>query len=132
MTLPDIIVIAAIVLVIGGAVAYIIKAKKSGRKCIGCPAGGCSACSCCSNDTNANDNLRPIRQRPVAILIETIHRVIGTICKEIKTSKTFFSTQIRNVITIDEPTHRRIVISALEIVERGFGIAYISASLYLL
>lgn len=44
MTLTDIIVIAAIVLIIGGAVAYIVKAKKSGKKCIGCPDG----CSCSS------------------------------------------------------------------------------------
>ena len=41
----DIIAIAAIVLVIGGAIAYIIKAKKSGKKCIGCPDG-----CCCSKD----------------------------------------------------------------------------------
>lgn len=26
-----------IALIIGGAVAYVIKAKRSGRKCIGCP-----------------------------------------------------------------------------------------------
>ena len=59
----DIIAIAAIVLVIGGAVAYIIKAKKSGKKCIGCPdsgacsagkcSGSCSSCSCgCSSESN--------------------------------------------------------------------------------
>lgn len=59
MTLTDWIVIAAIVLVVGGAVAYIIKAKKSGKKCIGCPdsgscgshtkSGGCGgSCACCS------------------------------------------------------------------------------------
>lgn len=42
MELVDIIVIAVIALVIGGAVAYIIKAKKSGKKCIGCP----DSCSC--------------------------------------------------------------------------------------
>ncbi len=39
MKLADIIVIAVIVLIIGAAVAYIIKAKKSGKKCIGCPYG---------------------------------------------------------------------------------------------
>ncbi len=37
MELADIIVIAIIVLIIGAASAYIIKAKKSGQKCIGCP-----------------------------------------------------------------------------------------------
>ncbi|MBP3656784.1 MAG: FeoB-associated Cys-rich membrane protein [Clostridia bacterium] len=26
--------------IVGGAVAYIIRAKKNGAKCIGCPAGG--------------------------------------------------------------------------------------------
>lgn len=59
MTAPDIIAIVAIVLIIGGAVAYIIKAKKSGKKCIGCPdscscdskkqgeSGGCGSCGAC-------------------------------------------------------------------------------------
>ena len=42
----EIIAIAIIALIIGGAVFYIIKAKKSGRKCIGCPNG----CSCKSNN----------------------------------------------------------------------------------
>ena len=39
----EIIAIGAVALIIGGAVAYIIKAKKSGKKCIGCPSGGCSS-----------------------------------------------------------------------------------------
>jgi len=54
----DFILIAVIVLIVGGASAYIIKAKKSGKKCIGCPdggsctshseSGGCSgSCACC-------------------------------------------------------------------------------------
>ncbi|MBO7303781.1 MAG: hypothetical protein J6V09_00970 [Clostridia bacterium] len=33
----EIIAIVAILFIVGGAVAYIIKAKKSGKKCIGCP-----------------------------------------------------------------------------------------------
>lgn len=39
--------IGVIVLVIltGGASAYLIRAKKKGVKCVGCPAGG-SYCSC--------------------------------------------------------------------------------------
>ena len=36
----NIIVIIILMILIGGAVTYIIKAKKSGVKCIGCPAGG--------------------------------------------------------------------------------------------
>ena len=40
MEFADWIVIAVIVLIIGAASAYIIKAKKSGKKCIGCPNSG--------------------------------------------------------------------------------------------
>ena len=49
MTLTDIIAIAVIGLIIGGATGYIIKAKKSGKKFIGCPhSSTCSQgkCSC--------------------------------------------------------------------------------------
>ena len=44
MTPVDIVIIAVIVLCVGGASLYIYKAKKSGARCIGCSAGGC-ACS---------------------------------------------------------------------------------------
>ena len=54
------IIIAVILLaIVGLAAGYVIKAKKSGRKCIGCPDSGCcgkkdgmSACSgcCCDQD----------------------------------------------------------------------------------
>lgn len=37
---------AVLILILGFAVRYIIKAKKSGRKCIGCPAGGNCCCTC--------------------------------------------------------------------------------------
>ncbi len=33
----DFIIIGAIILVIGGAIAYIVVKKKSGVRCIGCP-----------------------------------------------------------------------------------------------
>ncbi|MBQ8407418.1 MAG: FeoB-associated Cys-rich membrane protein [Clostridia bacterium] len=64
MTLADIIAIAVIVLIVGGAVAYIIKAKKSGQKCIGCPDSKtcgqnhsqCSgSCGNCGNACHCND-----------------------------------------------------------------------------
>lgn len=46
-------IIAGIILIILAVViTYIVKAKKKGAKCIGCPSGGCcpkskSECSCC-------------------------------------------------------------------------------------
>ena len=57
----EIIAIAIIALSLVGAVAYIVKAKKSGRKCIGCPDGGkcqgscngCSGCSCAASEEGA-------------------------------------------------------------------------------
>ena len=52
MEFIDIIVIAIIVLIIGGASAYIIKAKKSGKKCIGCP----NSCSCGEKNKNNTYN----------------------------------------------------------------------------
>ncbi len=36
----DFIIIGVIIVIIGGAIAYIIKKKKSGAKCIGCPYSG--------------------------------------------------------------------------------------------
>ena len=40
------IAIGVIALIVGLAAGYVIKAKKSGKKCIGCPEGGCKECSC--------------------------------------------------------------------------------------
>ena len=59
--MTDLIVIGILIIVVGASVAYIIKEKKRGTRCIGCPhAGNCSsrnngkaACSCGSQiDTN--------------------------------------------------------------------------------
>lgn len=39
------IVIAILAVVLGLAIRYIVKAKKRGVKCIGCPAGSCGSCA---------------------------------------------------------------------------------------
>jgi len=45
--LPSIIAGAVILLIVGGAVAYIVKAKKSGKRCIGCPdSASCGKADC--------------------------------------------------------------------------------------
>jgi len=51
--LKDLIIAIVLIVIVGLAAAYVIKAKKNGQKCIGCPNGGCcskktdgSACSC--------------------------------------------------------------------------------------
>ena len=38
--MTDFIIVVVLLAIIGAAVVYIVKAKKSGVKCIGCPAGG--------------------------------------------------------------------------------------------
>ncbi len=37
MNITDIVILLVLIVIIGLACAYIIKAKKSGAKCIGCP-----------------------------------------------------------------------------------------------
>lgn len=55
--MENIIVIALLVLIIGFAAFYVYKAKKSGKKCIGCPdsgscsSGKCASCGCCGGNT---------------------------------------------------------------------------------
>ena len=50
--------IFAILVIVGGAVAYIVKAKMSGQRCIGYPdSKSCSGnCSCCGGCSVASDN----------------------------------------------------------------------------
>lgn len=47
MGLVDYIIIALVVLILGGAGLYVYRSKKSEKKCIGCPQGGnCGAGNC--------------------------------------------------------------------------------------
>ena len=48
--LADIIIVAVLLVIVGSASAYIVKAKKSGKKCIGCPDGA----GCCSSKGGKN------------------------------------------------------------------------------
>ena len=50
--MANVIVAFIVVLILGASITYIVKAKKAGVKCIGCPAGGtCSGnCSGCSGN----------------------------------------------------------------------------------
>ena len=58
--MANLIIVIVLLLIIGAATCYVIKAKKKGVKCIGCPAAGnCSSknggnteCTCgCQPDT---------------------------------------------------------------------------------
>ena len=51
--MKDLIIIAILVLIIGSAVYYILREKRRGAQCIGCPSsktcsGKCASCQGCS------------------------------------------------------------------------------------
>ena len=51
--MTDVIAATVLLVILALAAGYVIKAKKKGVKCIGCPdgccskKGGCASCSCC-------------------------------------------------------------------------------------
>ena len=60
----DFIVIALICLAVGLSAFYVIRAKKKGVKCIGCPDGcncsakngGCASCGCCGGEGHSEQH----------------------------------------------------------------------------
>lgn len=38
--MTDLIVVGILIMIVGAAIAYIVKEKKRGTRCIGCPAAG--------------------------------------------------------------------------------------------
>ena len=60
--MKNIVIVAVLILVLAMSISYIIKAKKSGVKCIGCPSskefgGNCStsSCSCGCSECNTEN-----------------------------------------------------------------------------
>ncbi len=38
--MADLIVVAVVLVIVGAAIAYIVKEKRRGVRCVGCPSGG--------------------------------------------------------------------------------------------
>ena len=56
----DYILIGVLLVIIGAAARYVYKAKKSGKKCIGCPEGcSCSTKQGCPSCHGHNDGNHP-------------------------------------------------------------------------
>ena len=53
--MDNLIIIALVVLIVGLACLYIYKAKKKGRKCIGCPDGKNCSGNCCDCQTGVDE-----------------------------------------------------------------------------
>ena len=49
--MKDLIVIVFLIIIISASAFYVYRAKKKGKKCIGCP-GGCSCSRDCPSRTN--------------------------------------------------------------------------------
>lgn len=47
--MTNVIVFGILVLILGASITYIVKAKKAGVKCIGCPAGQACSGNCSGN-----------------------------------------------------------------------------------
>lgn len=62
--MADILVLLVLLLTVGAAAAYIIREKKKGVKCIGCPAAASCAhnCSGCSGGCHADTELKKTEQ----------------------------------------------------------------------
>lgn len=55
--MADIIIVLVLLAVLISAAVYVVRAKKNGKKCIGCPGGCCSGnCSACSGSCNENQD----------------------------------------------------------------------------
>ncbi len=55
---PNIILIVVLVLILGGAALYIVRAKRRGQHCIGCPDSNCCS-GCCSGCQDASGCCHP-------------------------------------------------------------------------
>ena len=56
MNTKDIIVLIALVVILIAAIGYIYKAKKSGKRCVGCPDSGTGKCCCQPTKTEQQKN----------------------------------------------------------------------------
>ena len=54
--MANLIVIIILVLVVGAAVLYIVRAKKRGEKCIGCPNAGVCSGNCGANSGRKSES----------------------------------------------------------------------------
>lgn len=59
----NVVIILVIVAIVGAAVAYIVKEKKRGVKCVGCPyAQQCASRGKCSGDESSTGNCADSRE----------------------------------------------------------------------
>lgn len=85
--MTDIIVLLILLLLVGGAIAYIVHAKQSGVKCIGCPAGG----SCPSSRS------LPKKKLDGPVISRKTMKISGMSCEHCAVNVTYMLNQIDGV-----------------------------------
>ncbi|MBR4943340.1 MAG: FeoB-associated Cys-rich membrane protein [Clostridia bacterium] len=66
----EIVALGILALAIGGAVWYIVRAKKQGVKCIGCPhgktcSGSCGSCGSCTSCNACEKDAEEPKETPI-------------------------------------------------------------------
>ena len=50
--MADVVIVLILIVIVGGAAGYIVKEKKKGTRCIGCPHSGTCGGKHCGGDSN--------------------------------------------------------------------------------
>lgn len=120
--MENVIAVLILVVVIGGAATYLIKAKKNGVKCVGCPAGG----SCSRKQKTRKKKLEGKVIAKKKIFISGMH------CQHCVDSVTDSLNQIEGVlakvdllkecaeVSLDRQVKENILIAAVE--KEGFSV----------
>ncbi len=90
MGIENMIVIALLAVVVGAAIAYMVKAKRNGAKCIGCPSGG----SCPHSGTIKKKKLKG------RVIGKKILKISGMTCEHCVVQVTKTLNQIEGVSAV--------------------------------
>ena len=120
--MTDVIAVIILVILIGGAAVYLIRAKRNGVKCVGCPAGG-----------NCSNQQKRKRKRLSGSIIAKKNMVIsGMHCEHCVQSVTDSLNQIDGVsakvnlakgwaeVSLDREVRDDVLIAAVE--KEGFSV----------
>lgn len=124
--MENILAVLVLVILIGSAAIYLVKAKRNGVKCVGCPSGGC-----CSNVQNKK---RKKLEGPVIAKKKLL--ISGMRCQHCVQTVTDSLNQIEGVsarvdaskgcaeVSLDREVEDDILITAVE--KEGFSVASIN------
>lgn len=57
----DFLIVIVLLIILGAAIIYIVKAKKNGARCVGCPDSG--SCAGCNGSCNGNAKCSSHKER---------------------------------------------------------------------